>query len=86
MIGLHYIYVRPIHKLTNSLAQFFVDKVNGVRAATENAASPTFATRAGQRLSVFAKSVSTTCGEFYSTRHPKPVLLTHYRRPCCVRW
>jgi hypothetical protein len=35
------------------LAQFFVDKVDGVRDATQNAAPPTFTSHVGQRLKSF---------------------------------
>jgi hypothetical protein len=48
--------MQPSPEVTaDHLAQFFVDKVDGVRAATENAPPPTFTLHTGQRLSGFSE-------------------------------
>ena len=46
--------LQPLPDVTaDRRAQFFIDKVNGVRAATENAAPPTYTTHAEQHLCSF---------------------------------
>ncbi|HSN24299.1 MAG TPA: hypothetical protein VLS45_09085 [Methylomicrobium sp.] len=77
--------IQPSPELTaDRLAEFFVDKVEGVRAATADAEPPTFTPNTTQRLSSFQRFPLRMSGEFCYNHHRRPALLIRYQLPFCV--